>query len=149
VWTSRGWTGSKSTITFPVTGLDPGTSYDLAVTARTDPHESNLNLVSSDFSAEVMTTTADTGCAQPVIAIAGTGDGPFTLSLTESYDTYTWSTAETTSTIAAGPPYGGWYWVTVTSPGPCTETAAVLIDPEVFTDDFEFGDTGEWSSSVP
>jgi len=149
VWTSRGWTDSKATMTFPVAGLDSGTSYDLAVATRTDPHGNNLNLVSSDLSAEVMTTTAGTGCTQPVIDITGAGAGPFTLSLTETYDSYTWSTAETTSSIVAGPPYGGWYWVTVTSAGPCVETAAVLVDPDVFADDFEFGDTAEWSSAVP
>jgi len=149
IWTSGGWTESKSTTTFPVTGLDPAVIYDLAAVSYTDPHTDNLNLVRSDLSAEVMTTTAGTGCTQPVIDVAGSRMGPFTLSLTESYDGYTWSTAETTSSIVAGPPYGGWYWVTVTSAGPCEETASILVDPEIFLDDFEEGDTAEWSSSVP
>jgi hypothetical protein len=38
--------------------------------------------------------------------------------------------------------------VTVTSAGPCEETAAILVDPDVFADGMEFGDTAEWSSSV-
>jgi hypothetical protein len=148
VWTSGGWTDAKTTTTFPVTGLDPNTTYDLAVATITDPHANNLNLVRSDLSAEVMTTTANTGCGQPVIELSGTGAGPFTLSLTESYDSYTWSTGETTPSIEPTPPYGQWYWVTVTSSGPCEETAAILVNPDVFHEGFEFGDTAEWSSSM-
>jgi Leucine-rich repeat (LRR) protein len=149
IWTSGGWTESKSTLTFPVTGLDPGTTYDLAVVTYTDPHASNQNLVSSDFSLQVMTATADTGCTQPIIEVSGVGIGPFTLSLTESFGSYLWSTAEATSSIVAGPPYGQWYWVTVNPGGPCEETVAVLVDPEVFTDGFESGGTADWSSAVP
>ncbi len=77
VWTSGGWTDAKTTTAFPITGLDPGTSFDFAVVTRTDPHLDNLNLVKSDFSAKPMATTGDTGCSQPVIEI--TGYGPFTL----------------------------------------------------------------------
>jgi hypothetical protein len=149
VWTSGGWTESKSTLTFPVTGLDPGTSYDLAVVTYTDPHADNLNLVNSDFSAQVTATTADTGCSQPVIDISGTGMGPFTLSLTEGYGSYLWSTGETTATIDVDSTSGQWYWVTVNPGGPCEETAAVFLDPEIFTDGFESGGTTEWSSEVP
>jgi Leucine-rich repeat (LRR) protein len=149
VWTSRGWNEAKTTTTFPVAGLDPGTTYDLAVVSYTNPHADNLNFVNSDLSTQVMTSTASTGCAQPVIDVAGAGMGPFTLSLTESYDSYSWNTGETTSNIEANPPYGQWYWVTVTSSGPCEETAAILVDPEVFVDGFEEGDTADWSSSVP
>jgi hypothetical protein len=119
------------------------------VVTRTDPHADNFNLVNSDLSTEVMTSTASTGCAQPVIDVAGAGMGPFTLSVTGSYDSYTWSTAETTASIVAGPPYGQWYWVTVTSAGPCEETVAVLVDPEISADGFEAGDTADWSSAVP
>ena len=149
VWTSGGWTESKTTTTYPVTGLDSGTTYDFAVVTYTDPHTFNQSLVNSDFSAQVMTATTNTGCSQPEIDIVGTGLGPFTLSLTESFDSYAWSTAETTSSIVAGPPYGQWYWVTVTSAGPCEETAAAYIQPTIFTDDFETGYFAKWSSSVP
>jgi hypothetical protein len=95
-----------------------------------------------------MTTTANTGCGEPVIELSGSGAGPFTLSLRESYDGYNWSTGETTASIEALAPYGQWYWVTVTSAGPCEETAAILVDPDVFADAFEFGDSAEWSSSM-
>jgi hypothetical protein len=152
VWTSGGWTESKTTTTFPVTELDPSTSYDLVVVTSTDPHASNVNLVTSDPSAEVMATTAGTGCAQPVIVT--TGAGPFTLSLTTGYDSYTWSTTETTPSIVVGPPYGQWIWVTVTGAGTCEETAATAVGVApilalIFGDGFESGGTTEWSSSVP
>ena len=148
VWTSGGWTEAKTEITYPVTGLDPGTSYDLAVVSYTDPHSNNLNLVNSDFSPEVMATTASTGCAQPIIEIVW--GNPITLSVPGSYDSYLWITGETTSTIDIDPLFEQWYWVTVTSAGPCEETAATSVDPAtLFTDGFESGDTMLWSSTVP
>jgi hypothetical protein len=150
VWTSGGWTEAKTDTTYPVTGLDPGTSYDLAVVSYTDPHSNNLNLVNSDFSPEAMTTTANTDCAQPVIEIAW-GD-PITLSVPGSYDSYLWITGETTLTIDIDPLFEQWYWVTVTSAGPCEETAATSVDPadnSVFADGFESGDTALWSRTLP
>ena len=150
VWTSGGWTEAKTEITYPVTGLDPGTSYDLAVVSYTDPHSNNLNLVNSDFSPEVMATTATMGCGQPIIEIAW-GD-PITLSVPGSYDSYLWITGETTSTIDIDPLFEQWYWVTVTSAGPCEETAATSVDPadnSIFADGFESGDTTLWSRTVP
>jgi len=149
VWTSGGWTEAKAEITYPVTGLDPATSYDLAVVSYTDPHSNNLNLVNSDFSPEVMATTASTGCAQPIIEIVW--GNPITLSVPGSYDSYFWSTGETTPTIDIVPLFEQWYGVTVTSAGPCEETAAISVDPTapVFSDGFESGDTTLWSKTVP
>jgi hypothetical protein len=149
VWTAGGWTESKTDTTFPVTGLDPATSYDFAAISYTDPHADNLNLVHSDFSPEVMATTASGGCAEPIIEQVG--EDPITLSLSGSYLTYLWKTAETTSSIVVDPQLWQWYWVTVTSAGSCEETAATWVGPEVpiFTDGFESGDTSEWSSKVP
>jgi len=150
VWTSRGWTDSKAITTFPVTGLNPGATYDLAVVTFTDPHAINLNLVTSDFSAELTQTTANIGCGQPVIAKMGAG--PFTLALTGSFSAYEWSTGETTSSIDVDPSSEQWYWVNVTSAGPCEETAATLVVPStslIFADGFESGDTTEWSNTVP
>ena len=150
VWTSGGWTDSKMIFVFPVTGLDPGTTYDLAVMAFTDPHAFNQNLLNSDLSTLVTATTAGTGCGQPVIEVTGTG--PFTLSLTESYDGYNWSTGQTTSSIVVNPSSEQWFGVTVTSAGPCDESAVISvapIDPLVFSDGFESGDTTGWSNSAP
>ncbi len=149
VWTSGGWTDSKMIPGFPVTGLDPGTTYDLAVMTYTDPHAFNQNFLNSDLSALVMATTATTGCGQPVIEVTGTG--PFTLSLTESYDGYNWSTGQTTSSIVVDPPSEQWFGVSVLS-GPCNESAVISVAPIVplvFADGFESGDTSEWSSTVP
>jgi Leucine-rich repeat (LRR) protein len=149
VWTSSGWTEAKTDTTHPVTGLDPGKIYDLAMLTFTDPHVDNLNLVHSDFSLQVMATTTSGGCAQPIIEQVG--EDPITLSVSGSYLTYLWKTAETTSSIVVDPQLWQWYWVTVTSAGSCEETAATWVGPEVpiFTDGFESGDTSEWSSKVP
>jgi len=148
VWTSGGWTEEKTDTTYPVTGLDPATSYDFSVVSYTDPHLYNLNLVNSDFSPEVMATTASLGCAKPIIEIAW-GD-PITLSVPGSYDSYQWITGETTSTIDIVPLFDQWYWATVTSAGPCQETGAVWVDPTipVFLDAFESGDCTAWSTTV-
>jgi hypothetical protein len=149
-WTCDGWTEEKTDTTYPATGLDPATSYDLAVVTYTDPHVDNQNVVNSNFSPEVMATTASLACAQPIIEIVW-GD-PITLSVPGSYDSYLWITGETTSTIDIAPLFDQWYWVTVTSTGPCEETGTVWVDPAlnpIFADGFELGDTTEWSASVP
>ena len=72
------------------------------------------------------------------------------------YDSYLWSTGETTpsidisSSIDIRPVVEQWYWATVTSAGPCEETAAYLVDlAKVFADGFETGDTSVWSTWVP
>ena len=149
VWTSGGWTEPKTETTFPVTGLDSGTIYDLAVLTYTAPHADNLNLVHSDFSPEEEATTASEGCAQPIIEQAG--DDPITLSLSASWTSYLWSTGETDPSIVVDPQLWKWYWVTVTSTGPCEETAATWVGTvtSIFADGFESGDTTLWSSTVP
>ena len=148
VWISGGWTDSKTDVTFPVTALDPASDYDFSVVTYTDPHSRNLNLVTSDFSPPVMATTADFGCAQPIIVIAW-GE-PITLSVLGSWDSFLWSTGETTPSIAIDSPSDEWYWVSVTSSGLCEETGAILAPGTVvFADGFESGNTSAWSSKVP
>lgn len=149
-WTLADWTSYKTTTLFPVSGLDPDTPYDFVVASFTDPHASNVNLVVSDSGASVMATTSNGGCAQPVIQ--SSWGSQVTLSVSGSYDTYQWSAGGTTPTTdVATPTSPRWYWVTVTSPGSCEETATVLLDPAtvVFLDDFETGDTSGWTSSTP
>jgi Leucine-rich repeat (LRR) protein len=147
-WTLVDWTADKSTTQFPVAGLDPDTPYDFAVGSFTEPHASNLNLVVSDGSAPAMATTSDGGCAEPVVQWRW-GD-EVTLSVGGSFDSYQWSTGETTPTIVVPvPPSPRWYWVTVTAPGSCEETATALLDSDVFSDGFEAGDTSDWSASNP
>jgi hypothetical protein len=105
--------------------------------------------VNSDFSPEEMATTTSGGCAQPIIETAGFG--PFTLSLATAYDSYLWSTGETTSSIVIDPPSEQWYWARVTSAGECTEAAAKLVfrGESIFSDGFESGDISAWSLSEP
>ena len=130
-----------------MTELDPGTSYDIAVTNYTDPHLYNpYNRVTSDISSPEMVTTSSGGCAQPIIDISGVG--PFTLSVIGTYECYLWSTGETTPTIEVDPPPDQWFWVTVTSAGGCEESAATTVDPNIFADGFESGNTTSWSNTV-
>ena len=149
VWTTGGWTEAKTDITYPVTGLDPATPYDFAVISYTDPHANNLNLVISDFSLQVTATTANMSCGRPIIEVAW-GD-PIVLSVFGSYTSYLWSTGETDPSILIDPLFEQWYWVTVTSAGPCEETAATSVNPAtlVFADGFESGNTSTWSNTVP
>lgn len=141
-WVSAGKTASKTEIEIPVTALDPGVSYDLVVVSFTNPNLYNENLVTSDQSDPTMAFTADLGCATPVIDIAR--GYPCTLSLTDAFDSYVWSTGETTATIDVDPTQLRFHWVTVTSTGSCQESAIILADPEIFADDFESGDTLAW-----
>jgi hypothetical protein len=146
-WISVGMTAAKTEFEIPVTGLDAGGIYDIAVASYTLPHVFNQSTVTSDLGDPVMAATADTGCTMPVIDPAW-GD-PTILSLASGYDSYTWSTGETSPTIAVDPSDPRYYWVTVTSSGPCQESAIVLVDPFIFADGFESGDTALWSRTLP
>lgn len=146
-WVSAGRTAPKTELNIPITGLDTGAVYDFSVASYTLPNNSNQNTVTSDLGEPVMSTTADTGCAAPVIDLVW-GD-PAILSLMSSYDSYEWSTGETSSTIEVDPNDPRFYWVTVTSSGPCRESAMVVVDPSFFADGFESGDLDPWSSAAP
>ena len=94
-----------------------------------------------------MATTSNLGCAQPVIEMAW-GD-PTILSAPGSFDSYVWSTAETTPSIDVSPYETTFYWVTVTSPGPCQESAMIFVDAGYFFGDgFESGDTSAWQTTT-
>jgi hypothetical protein len=143
---SGGFTASKTSTIFPVTGLLPAQSYDFLVSTFTNPHSANQNKVVSLATAPVMATTSDHGCVEPVVL--NSGEWPATISVTTSHDTFEWSTGETTSSIVVAPVVPTWYWVRATS-GACDEASVVLVDTYVFADDFESGDTMKWSSSTP
>jgi Leucine-rich repeat (LRR) protein len=143
-WVSVGRTASKTEVEIPVTALDPGVSYDLTVATLTNPHVFNQDTVISDLSDPVMATTADLGCATPVIEV--TWGTPTTLSVSTVFDSYLWNTGETSQAISVDPAQPRFYWVTVTSTGSCQESAIILADPAIFTDDFESGDASEWGS---
>jgi Leucine-rich repeat (LRR) protein len=143
-WVSVGWTVDKQTTTFPATGLDAGETYDVAVATFTDPHLSNTNTVKSVLSAPQMATTAQLGCAEPTIV--RTSGSPIILDLDAAYDSYLWSTGETTASITVPDVDDEWYWVTVTSPGPCEESAVIHLAIPLFADGFESGTTSAWSA---
>ena len=144
---SGGYTLNKTASIFPVTGLQPGQTFDFAVATFTRPHSYNQNTVVSDQSGPVTATTSDTGCATPIVTVSG-DPVPYTLTVTSTHDSYEWSTGETTTSITVTPLWASWYWVKTTGPGSCEE-AAVAFAPVLFNDGFESGDTSAWSSKVP
>lgn len=145
-WLLNGTATSKATVTFPVTGLNPGTQYDFAIATYTDPHSNNRNRVVSDPSPLVNGMTASTGCEMPIISIGDTP--PWTLGVTEVFDSYLWSTGASTQSIFVNPPEETSYWVTTTFGG-CEESAAATVNPVIFNDGFESGSTAEWSAASP
>ncbi|MCP4901114.1 MAG: hypothetical protein GY906_29440, partial [bacterium] len=147
--TSGGFTPTKSNTTFPVTGLQPGQSYDFTVGTFTHPHLLNLNTVESELTAPEMATTSDLGCSEPVVE--SVGNLPMTLTVVDSSfaNAFEWSTGETTPSITVNPSVSTYYWVRVFGPGSCDEATVVYVPIEVFADGFESGDTSGWSSHVP
>jgi len=143
-WLLNGTATSKTTVSFPVTGLDPGTQYDFAVATYTDPHPNNQNRVISDLSPLVNGMTASNGCDMPIISIGEIP--PWTLGVTAAFDSYLWSTGASTQSIVVSPTEETSFWVTTTSGG-CEESAAVTLDPVIFSDGFERGSTEEWSTA--
>ena len=141
-WVSAGQTSAKTELEIPVSGLEAGMSYDLAVASYTSPHPNNQNLVTSDLGPPAMQTTASVGCPTPTIDIVW-GD-PVTLSVSGTFDSYLWSTGETSAAINVDLLSAEYYWVTVTGPGPCEESAIVYVGPDIFDDGFESGDISEW-----
>ena len=148
----------KNASVFPVTNLEPNTSYELKITSYTLPYgkiisftpfKGNFNLVESDASSTVKVKTTNNGCEQPVLHYQW-GDEVI-LTVEGVFDTYLWKTGETVSSIRiVAPESPQWQWVTVTS-GACEETAAALLEaPEqVYRDGFESGNTSAWSATSP
>lgn len=128
-WVSVGRTASKTEVAIPATTLDPGVSYDLSVASYTLSHAMNSSAVVSEKSNPVMATTSSLGCTDPVIAIDW--GNPTTLSVVGDFETYSWSTGETTVSIDVSSFDQRFYWVTVTGPGPCRESAMVLYRPSI------------------
>jgi len=145
---SGGYTTTKADSTFPVTGLQPGQTYDLTIVTFTRPHTNNDNHVLSEPSAPVTVVTSNTGCETPVVTVSQAGSIPYTLSVTSAHDTYVWSTGETTSSVVVSPHRVSWHWVMTTGPGACAE-AAVAFTPVLFFDGFETGDFEYWSGNNP
>jgi Leucine-rich repeat (LRR) protein len=146
---SGGFTSAKTVTTYPVTGLQPGQSYDLLVQSFTDPHVVNYNTVLSEISAPVMATTSNLGCTAPQVSVSSSC-ATNTLTVQSSHDSYEWVTGETTASISVRPGSSTWYWVRAFGPGSCDEAAEVLVTPSgcLHEDGFESGDTSAWSSMV-
>jgi len=125
-WASAGQSQSKTATSIAVANLDSGVAYDFAVATFTSSHSRNSNLVVSDRSDPVLSTTTDTGCAAPEILIDW--GPPIALSVATSHDGYLWSTGETSSSIELdiGAPQS--YWVVVTGPGACEEADDIFVD---------------------
>jgi hypothetical protein len=143
---SGGSTSIKSDTTFPVTGLQPGESYDLTVRTFTSPHAQNQNLVLSDLTSPVMATTSSIGCSAPVVEVSP-GCWTRTLTVSGSYDSIEWSTGETSSSILVSPAQPTYYWVNAIA-GSCEEAEVVRVGACLFTDGFESGNTSAWSTTV-
>jgi hypothetical protein len=141
-----GWTDGKTATVFPMTGLQPGQSYDLLVGTLTDPHDNNPSTVVSELGAGQMVTTSDTGCAAPQVSVSSTC--PTVLTVVSSHGSYEWSTLETTTSIEVQPATATWYWVRAFGPGSCDEAVQVFVRSCIFSDGFESSDTSAWSLVV-
>jgi len=167
-----GWEGdSRHEVHMPVTGLAGATptSYWFKVGTYTNPHPENpKNTVSSDLEVAVVSdpeVITGTGCTAPVISIVWNGPVA-TLSVPDIYDSYEWGSVTppsglgsdyTIDVVNPGAPQD--FWVTVefeiVNPDPppadlpCKEAALIHVDPGLFADGFESGDTSLWSTSVP
>lgn len=148
VVSSGGLTSDKDVDTFPITGLEPGETYDVSVRTHTWPHASNGNAVTSDATDPLVVATTDLGCATPTVAI--TQGWPISLTVTSIHSGFEWSTGETSSVIEVRPrTEHSWYWVRTDGPAGCDEAAAVLVEVQpLFVDGFESGSTSSWSSST-
>jgi hypothetical protein len=143
-----GRTNDKTTVRFPITGLQPSTSYELTVRTRTFPHTDNQNTVLSDLSLPVTATTGYGRCITPIIE-AESLCGPTTISVTSSYNSLEWSTGEVSPAIVVDPPVDTWYWVVATGPGVCQEAATILVRSCLFADGLESGDASAWTVHLP
>jgi hypothetical protein len=143
-----GCTQSKAETRFPITGLQPGTSYDLAIDTITYPHEYNPSTVISDPSSTIVATTSSAGCPIPEV-VTDSLYSPALLTVATTHDAYEWSTGETSAAITVSPIVDTWYWVATTGPGSCNEAATILIRARLFADGFESGDMSGWSTTVP
>jgi len=56
-WITAGMTANKSSNSFEITGLSPGTKYYFVVQTRTNPHLKNKNTVVSQYSKDAFATT--------------------------------------------------------------------------------------------
>jgi hypothetical protein len=142
---SGGMTSNKFETTFPVTGLQPGQTYDLYVRTIADAHSANQNRLVSVLSAPVTATTSDLGCSEPQVQVSGCD--PATLTVVSSHDSVEWSSGETTSSISVQS--GSWSWVKTTGPGSCQEATVVQAASCIFKDGFDSGDAAAWSVMVP
>lgn len=145
-WVLAGRTESKNEIEIPVVALDPGVSYDIAVTTFTEPNSWNDNLVTSDPGEPVLATTADVGCSAPIIDLSWGNRA--TLSVSGAFDSFLWNTGETTPIIEVNPDQAQFFWVT-TDGGSCRESAIIVVDPVIFADSFESGNVGGWPETGP
>jgi Leucine-rich repeat (LRR) protein len=158
-----GWVGvvippaPDPVVQMPVTGLAESTDYWFKVGTYTNPHPANTkNTVTSDLGVAVWETRiTGAGCTAPVISIVWNGPVA-TLSVPNIYDTYEWGSVTppsglgTTNTIDVSPGALQDFWVTITTISPpCKEAALIHVDPGLFADGFESGDTSLWSTSVP
>ena len=85
-------TADKSTISLPVTGLNPGTPYYFVIQTRTNANDNNPNIVDSEYSSEVTATTI----VEETVSAPTTPTGPVSGSISTSYD---YSTNGATSSL--------------------------------------------------
>jgi len=149
-WIRQNTLASKASQSYPFSDLTPGTAYEFALRTYTDPHGFNANRVLSDLSTHVTGTTTNNGCSAPAVLVDRVAPGVDTwrLWMAQGFDSYSWSTGETTPEILVSPAEPSWYWVS-TVVGSCHETAVVLVDLHLFNDGFEDGGSTAWSATTP
>jgi hypothetical protein len=95
-------------------------AFDFAIDMQDDADASNDTLVDSTYIYGNPVVSWGVGIDTITASL------PYTISLTQTYDSYYWNTGDTTDTIIAG--NESWYYVTVTDTNQCQASDSIYIN---------------------